>query len=248
MVLADDDFATIVHAVREGRVIFDNIRKFLRYLLYSNMGEVLTVFLGVVFAGALGLTAASDGGLVLPLLATQILWINLVTDSGPALAMGVDPEIDDVMARPPRGLHDRAIDRGCGSASPSRASSSRSSRCSRWTCSCPTVSSRAAPTRSRSRAPRDSRRSCSRDSSRRSTHGRRRRARSGAALEPLAVGCRSSARAAGRRRIAAAAAGRVRHRIPRRRALARLRGMASVVLWVEELRKLGIRLVERRRA
>jgi Ca2+-transporting ATPase len=112
MVLADDDFATIVHAVREGRGIFDNIRKFLRYLLYSNMGEVLTVFLGVVFAGALGFTAASDGGLVLPLLATQILWINLVTDSGPALAMGVDPEIDDVMARPPRGIHDRAIDLG----------------------------------------------------------------------------------------------------------------------------------------
>ncbi|MBM7506078.1 cation-translocating P-type ATPase [Agromyces aurantiacus] len=112
MVLADDDFATIVHAVREGRSIFDDIRKFLRYLLYSNMGEVLTVFLGVVFAGALGFTAASADGLVLPLLATQILWINLVTDSGPALAMGVDPEVDDVMARPPRGLHDRAIDRG----------------------------------------------------------------------------------------------------------------------------------------
>lgn len=112
MVLADDDFATIVHAVREGRVIFDNIRKFLRYLLYSNLGEVLTVFLGVVFGGLLGFTAAGGDGLVLPLLATQILWINLVTDSGPALAMGVDPEIDDVMARPPRGLHDRAIDRG----------------------------------------------------------------------------------------------------------------------------------------
>ena len=112
MVLADDDFATIVHAVREGRGIFDNIRKFLRYLLYSNMGEVLTVFLGVVFAGALGFTAASGSGLVLPLLATQILWINLVTDSGPALAMGVDPEIDDVMVRPPRGIHDRAIDLG----------------------------------------------------------------------------------------------------------------------------------------
>jgi P-type Ca2+ transporter type 2C len=112
MVLADDDFATIVHAVREGRVIFDNIRKFLRYLLYSNMGEVLTVFFGVVFGGVLGLSAAGDDGIVLPLLATQILWINLVTDSGPALAMGVDPEIDDVMARPPRGLHDRAIDLG----------------------------------------------------------------------------------------------------------------------------------------
>jgi potassium/sodium efflux P-type ATPase len=112
MVLADDDFATIVHAVREGRVIFDNIRKFLRYLLYSNMGEVLTVFLGVVFAGVLGFTEAAGDGLVLPLLATQILWMNLVTDSGPALAMGVDPEIDDVMQRPPRGIHDRAIDTG----------------------------------------------------------------------------------------------------------------------------------------
>lgn len=112
MVLADDDFSTIVHAVREGRVIFDNIRKFLRYLLYSNFGEVLTVFFGIVFASSLGLTAASSSGLFLPLLATQILWINLVTDSGPALAMGVDPEVDDVMARRPRGIHDRAIDRG----------------------------------------------------------------------------------------------------------------------------------------
>ncbi|MGR2752693.1 cation-translocating P-type ATPase [Agromyces arachidis] len=112
MVLADDDFATIVHAVREGRSIYDNIRKFLRYLLYSNMGEVLTVFLGVVFAGVLGFAGASDEAVVLPLLATQILWINLVTDSGPALAMGVDPEVDDVMARPPRGIHDRAIDLG----------------------------------------------------------------------------------------------------------------------------------------
>ncbi|QEO14825.1 cation-translocating P-type ATPase [Agromyces intestinalis] len=110
MVLADDDFATIVEAVREGRVIFDNIRKFLRYLLYSNTGEVLTVFFGVVFAGVLGLSDASTDSIVLPLLATQILWINLVTDSAPALAMGVDPEIDDVMARPPRGLHERAID------------------------------------------------------------------------------------------------------------------------------------------
>ena len=112
MILADDDFATIVHAVREGRVIFDNIRKFLRYLLYSNMGEVLTVFFGIVLAGVLGLTGAADGEIVLPLLATQILWINLVTDSGPALAMGVDPEIDDVMTRRPRLLTDHAVDAG----------------------------------------------------------------------------------------------------------------------------------------
>jgi magnesium-transporting ATPase (P-type) len=109
MILADDNFATIVAAVREGRVIFDNIRKFLRYLLSSNMGEVLTVFLGVVLAGVIGL--AGDGeAVVLPLLATQILWINLVTDSGPALAMGVDPPTTDVMARQPRRPTDRVID------------------------------------------------------------------------------------------------------------------------------------------
>ncbi len=110
MILADDNFATIVAAVREGRVIFHNIRKFLRYLLSSNMGEVLTVFLGVVGAGVIGLDAAGGDGLVLPLLATQILWINLITDSGPALAMGVDPETEDVMARPPRRPTERAID------------------------------------------------------------------------------------------------------------------------------------------
>jgi magnesium-transporting ATPase (P-type) len=117
MILADDNFATIVQAVREGRAIFDNIRKFLRYLLSSNMGEVLTVFLGVVGAGVLGLTRAELGsdagaghGVVLPLLATQILWINMVTDSGPALAMGVDPATGDVMRRPPRQRDARVID------------------------------------------------------------------------------------------------------------------------------------------
>ena len=102
MILGDDNYATIVAAIRQGRVIFDNIKKFLRYLLSSNMGEVATVFFGVVFASFLGLTEASGGGVVVPLLATQILWINLVTDAAPALAMGLDPEIDDVMARPPR--------------------------------------------------------------------------------------------------------------------------------------------------
>ncbi len=109
MILADDNFATIVRAVRQGRNIFDNIKKFLRYLLSSNMGEVLTVFLGVVGAGVIGLTVTGDE-LVLPLLATQILWINLLTDSAPALAMGFDPEIDDVMSRPPRLVHERVID------------------------------------------------------------------------------------------------------------------------------------------
>jgi magnesium-transporting ATPase (P-type) len=109
MILADDNFATIVEAVREGRGILDNIRKFLRYLLSSNMGEVLTVFLGVVGAGVIGLTGAG-GAVVLPLLATQLLWINLVTDSGPALAMGVDPFSGDLMARKPRRPDDRLID------------------------------------------------------------------------------------------------------------------------------------------
>ena len=92
MVLADDNFATIVQAVREGRGVLDNIEKFLRYLLSSNIAEVLTVFLGVVGAGVIGLKATATGAggsVVLPLLATQILWINLVTDTGPALAMGV---------------------------------------------------------------------------------------------------------------------------------------------------------------
>ena len=110
MVLADDNFATIVDAVREGRRIFDNIKKFLRFLLSSNMGEVLTVFGGVVLAGVIGLSGRSSSGVVLPLLATQILWINLVTDSGPALAMGVDPSVEDVMARPPRKPTERVVD------------------------------------------------------------------------------------------------------------------------------------------
>jgi potassium/sodium efflux P-type ATPase len=109
MILLDDNFATIIVAVREGRAIFDNIRKFLRYLLSSNMGEVLTVFLGVLGAGAIGLLDAG-GDIALPLLATQILWINLITDSAPALALGIDPQTDDLMARPPRRLQQRFID------------------------------------------------------------------------------------------------------------------------------------------
>ena len=109
MILADDNFATIVQAIREGRGIFLNIKKFLRYLLSSNIGEVLTVFLGVVLARVIGLSH-DEGAVVLPLLATQILWINLLTDSAPALAMGVDAETEDVMSRPPRSPEDRVID------------------------------------------------------------------------------------------------------------------------------------------
>ncbi|WP_311477961.1 cation-translocating P-type ATPase [uncultured Gulosibacter sp.] len=109
MILADDNFATIVAAVREGRGIFANIRKFLRYLLSSNMGEVLTMLLGVVLGAMLGLRL-DDGTVILPLLATQILWINLLTDSLPALALGVDPTDATVMQHPPRRLTDRVID------------------------------------------------------------------------------------------------------------------------------------------
>ena len=98
MVLLDDNFATIVAAVREGRRIFDNIRKFIRYTMTSNSGEIWTLFLAPLL------------GLPIPLLPIQILWINLLTDSALALALGVDPAVDDVMTVPPRRLDDRVID------------------------------------------------------------------------------------------------------------------------------------------
>ena len=82
MILADDNFATIVSAVREGRGIFANIRKFLRFLLSSNVGEVMTMFFGVVLAGVIGLDDTGEA-VAVPLLATQILWINLLTDTAP---------------------------------------------------------------------------------------------------------------------------------------------------------------------
>ena len=108
IVLADDNFATIVAAVEEGRAIFGNIRKCLRYLLSSNIGEVLTMFFGVLLARPLGLPT-QPGTIVLPLLATQILWINLVTDGAPALALGVDPTDASAMTRPPRPRAERVI-------------------------------------------------------------------------------------------------------------------------------------------
>ncbi|MEZ5230168.1 MAG: HAD-IC family P-type ATPase [Acidimicrobiales bacterium] len=109
MILVDDNFATILAAVAEGRAIFESIRKFLRYLLSSNMGEVAAMFFGVVLASRLGL---DDTGEVIaaPLLAVHILWINLLTDTAPALALGVDAPIGEVMDRPPRQLTDRVID------------------------------------------------------------------------------------------------------------------------------------------
>jgi P-type Ca2+ transporter type 2C len=111
IVLADDNFATILAAVEEGRAIFSNIRKFLRYLLSSNVGEVMTMFFGVLLADVIGLTTPGNGGLVLPLLATQILWINLVTDAAPALALGVDPVDPRVMNEPPRPRSEGVITR-----------------------------------------------------------------------------------------------------------------------------------------
>ncbi|HEX9182970.1 MAG TPA: HAD-IC family P-type ATPase, partial [Burkholderiales bacterium] len=102
IVLADDNFASIVAAIEEGRAIYANIQKFLRYLLATNIGEVLVMFFGVVLAAPLAFGAAAPGTLWLPLLATQILWVNMVTDSLPALALGVDPADPAAMRRPPR--------------------------------------------------------------------------------------------------------------------------------------------------
>ena len=100
MVLADDDFATIVHAVEEGRRIYDNIRRFIRYLLTTNSAEVWVMFLAPFL------------GLPIPLLAVQILWINLVTDGLPALALGVEPVELDAMRRPPRSTRESILGRG----------------------------------------------------------------------------------------------------------------------------------------
>jgi Ca2+-transporting ATPase len=90
MILADDNFATLVAAVEEGRAIFDNIKKYLVFLLSCNLAEIFV------------LTGAFFVGLPLPLIALQILWVNLTTDGLPALALGVDPKAPDIMKRPPR--------------------------------------------------------------------------------------------------------------------------------------------------
>ncbi|MBS3104645.1 calcium-translocating P-type ATPase, PMCA-type [Candidatus Woesearchaeota archaeon] len=92
MILTDDNFASIVNAVEEGRGAYDNIRKYIGFLLSGNIGEVLIIFLGIIF------------GLPLPLTATQILLINLVTDGLPALALSVDPFEPNAMSRKPRKL------------------------------------------------------------------------------------------------------------------------------------------------
>ena len=99
MLLLDDNFASIVNAVEEGRGIYDNIKKFVEYMLSTNLGEVLTIFIAIMV------------GLPLPLIAIQILWINLLTDGFPALALSVDPVEKGVMERKPRKKSEKIIPR-----------------------------------------------------------------------------------------------------------------------------------------
>jgi Ca2+-transporting ATPase len=98
-VLLDDNFATIVGAVEEGRIIYDNIRKFLKYTMTSNTGEILVMLLAPLL------------GMPLPLVPLQILWINLVTDGLPGLALAVEPGERDTMQRPPRAPDQPVFDR-----------------------------------------------------------------------------------------------------------------------------------------
>jgi Ca2+-transporting ATPase len=111
MILTDDNYASIVAAVEEGRSIFANIQKFLRYLLSSNIGEVFVMFFGVILAQIIGLLPDAGSRILVPLLSTQILWINLLTDSGPALALGVEPPDRNVMQKPPRDPKSSVITR-----------------------------------------------------------------------------------------------------------------------------------------
>jgi len=102
MVLLDDNFATIVKAVQEGRTIYDNIRKFIKYTMTSNSGEIYTMLLAPFL------------GLPLPLTAIQILWVNLVTDGLPGLAMSFEPSEENVMEREPYAPNENIFGRGMG--------------------------------------------------------------------------------------------------------------------------------------
>jgi len=109
LVLLDDNFATIVAAVEEGRSTYENIQKFVRFLFSTNLSELLVVTLGAGAAFLLDLRDAG-GGLLVPLTAVQLLWINLVTDGAPALALGLDKN-PDVLGRPPRDPAAPLLDR-----------------------------------------------------------------------------------------------------------------------------------------
>jgi Ca2+-transporting ATPase len=102
MILTDDNFTTIVHAIEEGRNIYNNIKKSVVFLLSCNLGEVITIFLSILFNWPV------------PLLATQILWVNLITDSLPAIALGIDPGDRDVMKQKPRNPKESFFARGAG--------------------------------------------------------------------------------------------------------------------------------------
>ena len=102
VILTDDNFATIVSSVEEGRRIYDNILKAIQFLLSSNVGEIVVLFLAILITPWLGSTFGIDINLIEVLLPIHILWINLVTDSLPALALAVDPAEDDVMNRKPK--------------------------------------------------------------------------------------------------------------------------------------------------
>ena len=102
MVLTDDNFASIVAAIEEGRAIYDNIKKFIKYLLSSNVGEILVMFVALLV------------GMPVPLLAIQILWINLVTDGLPAIALGFEPAEAGVMDRQPRSKDESVFAGGIG--------------------------------------------------------------------------------------------------------------------------------------
>ena len=106
MILADDDFSNIVRAVEGGRQIYDNIKKFIYYLLSSNIGEVLVILLAML------IFVDPSGNSLLPLLAVHLLWINLVTDGPPALALGIDPPSPDLMSRPPRDPKEKILSKG----------------------------------------------------------------------------------------------------------------------------------------
>jgi Ca2+-transporting ATPase len=107
MVLRDDNFSTIVTAIRDGRTIYDNIKKFVQYMLSSNLAEVLVIFLATLIS----FRDPATGQFILPLTAIQLLWINLLTDGLPAIALGVDPPEPNIMKRPPRDPKERMMSR-----------------------------------------------------------------------------------------------------------------------------------------